>query len=75
MRVMSCPCCGQAMKRKRMKGVAIDLCGEHGIWLDKGELSAIMARTRGTARRAATEQSLQKGRWEGVMYGWWSLLK
>ena len=75
MRVLSCPCCGQRMKRKIMKGVAIDLCVEHGIWLDKGELTAIMARTRGAARKAATEQSLRKGRWEGIMYGWWSLLK
>ncbi len=40
------PCvrCGTAMNRKnfgRISGVIIDECGDHGIWLDAGELQKI----------------------------------
>ena len=38
-----CPNCNAVMKKVRINGVVIDVCPqEHGIWLDKGELSSIL---------------------------------
>jgi len=40
-----CPVCQQKMQRKNFKkrsGVITDVCFEHGIWLDAGELRQIM---------------------------------
>ncbi len=41
-----CPCCGEPMVRRnfrKMSGVIIDICGEHGVWFDKGELELLRA--------------------------------
>jgi hypothetical protein len=38
---VSCPVCGVEMTRKRYSSncpVQIDECGEHGLWLDTGEI-------------------------------------
>ncbi len=58
-------------------GVEVDVCKEHGVWLDKGELEKIMASMRdiyraGLADRA--KQGQERGRLEGIFLGWWSLL-
>ena len=40
-----CPVCAQTMQRKNFmgrSGVITDLCVEHGVWLDSGELRHIM---------------------------------
>jgi Zn-finger nucleic acid-binding protein len=37
-----CPICHGIMKTDRKEGIIIDVCGQHGIWLDKGELSKIV---------------------------------
>jgi Zn-finger nucleic acid-binding protein len=34
----SCPACGQAMRVDRLHGVAVDRCGDHGVWFDADEL-------------------------------------
>lgn len=36
-----CPICGIEMIEVEIKGVMIDKCNEHGIWLDKGELQKL----------------------------------
>ncbi|HET8579671.1 MAG TPA: zf-TFIIB domain-containing protein [Nitrospiraceae bacterium] len=41
---ISCVRCGTTMNRKnfgRISGVIVDECGDHGIWLDAGELQKI----------------------------------
>jgi Zn-finger nucleic acid-binding protein len=41
-----CPVCGQMMNRRnygRISGVIVDVCREHGYWLDEGELEKIAA--------------------------------
>lgn len=41
-----CPCCGQRMKRHLYmfdSDAMVDICREHGMWLDDGELSKIRA--------------------------------
>jgi Zn-finger nucleic acid-binding protein len=44
--VRGCPTCGEAMGKRVFayeSGVPIDVCDEHGIWLDDGELQQIEA--------------------------------
>lgn len=69
------------MAVERMRKVKVDVCDEHGIWLDSGELEAITAglrkrfrRTRGVALKAATRRAKKQGRTQGALFGWWSLL-
>ena len=57
-RVLSCPRCGQTMEIVDYVGVHIDRCREHGVFLDSGELAAILnnlrngpAYVRGIAQR------------------------
>jgi Zn-finger nucleic acid-binding protein len=40
-----CPDCGKLMNRKNYgtrAGVVVDVCKEHGVWLDGGELGALL---------------------------------
>ena len=40
-----CPICRTLMNRKNFggrSGIIIDICKDHGIWLDRGELSALL---------------------------------
>jgi Zn-finger nucleic acid-binding protein len=73
-----CVICGGRMTQQIQEGVAVDVCEEHGIWLDKGELPRIIShiRERGhEVRRAAMwrtyEQGKKEGRVEGVWWGFW----
>ena len=47
-----CPVCGTGMRIHEYanSGVAIDECGEHGTWLDSGELERIEAFAEGMRR-------------------------
>ena len=36
-----CPICSNEMNKENRGGVEIDVCEEHGLWLDKGELFQI----------------------------------
>lgn len=41
---VSCPRCGRYMNREnfsKISGIVIDRCGDHGVWLDAGELERI----------------------------------
>ncbi|MBI2084617.1 MAG: zf-TFIIB domain-containing protein [Candidatus Aenigmarchaeota archaeon] len=46
---MECPVCKQRMQVKTIEDVKVDVCESHGIWLDKGEVEALMevAKKRG----------------------------
>jgi Zn-finger nucleic acid-binding protein len=54
---VGCPVCGALMERRkhRRTGIVIDLCGEHGTWLDRGEPQRMLdgARSAGGPFRAA----------------------
>ena len=41
-----CPICGRTMRAWNDSGIVLDVCPEHGIWLDRGELEALLARPR-----------------------------
>jgi Zn-finger nucleic acid-binding protein len=45
-RYVPCPACGQLMNRKNfagISGVIVDVCKQHGIWFDRGELPRVLA--------------------------------
>jgi Zn-finger nucleic acid-binding protein len=72
-----CPICGQMMKADAELGVSIDVCEEHGVWLDRGELRAIVAKVRSAERISRTrliEHARRKGKVSGAVWGVWSLL-
>ncbi len=42
---LPCPICGKFMTRRNFaatSGIIIDVCSEHGVWFDKGEMEKIM---------------------------------
>jgi len=44
-RYRKCPSCGEPMLRRNFhgsSGVVVDVCGPHGIWLDRGELATLI---------------------------------
>jgi Zn-finger nucleic acid-binding protein len=45
-RRLFCPHCGEEMKVEKLHGVHIDWCDDHGVWLDDGELDAILNNLR-----------------------------
>ncbi|MEN8149278.1 MAG: zf-TFIIB domain-containing protein [Planctomycetota bacterium] len=72
-----CPVCGNRMHIERKDQVSIDVCAEHGIWLDSGELGKIVSATRRSGRRkqrTAMKEARRKGKIQGSLWGFWSLL-
>jgi len=45
-RKVNCPVCESQMQLQVFEGVTIDWCKEHGVWLDNGELKAIINNLR-----------------------------
>lgn len=44
-RYLPCPSCGTTMNRTvfgRMSGVIVDVCPDHGVWFDAGEINAVI---------------------------------
>ena len=77
---MNCPVCGDTMETKAYRKVEIDVCQEHGVWLDRGELETIDARHRERLRRKARlaaeqrKNAKRRGKCEGMVFGWLSFL-
>jgi Zn-finger nucleic acid-binding protein len=68
-----CPICGRLMETQSRHNHIVDVCHEHGIWLDKDELPAIMARLR-QRQRDDMRRARRDGKMSGALWGWWSLL-
>jgi len=45
-RVLDCPKCASKMTVTKHRGVQIDWCKEHGVWLDERELEAMLNNLR-----------------------------
>lgn len=45
-RQLGCPVCGEALRLELYRDVHIDWCQDHGVWLDNGELDAILNNLR-----------------------------
>lgn len=61
-RYLRCPRCARQMNRKvfgRSSGVIVDVCKDHGIWFDAGELAAVLefVEAGGLERVRAREQA------------------
>lgn len=72
-----CPICGSTMLMSARDSIVIDVCEEHGVWLDRGELERILHSERGKARSGkwdAVKRAKKEGRIEGARYGFWSLV-
>ena len=44
-RYIACPTCGKSMNRQafgRISGVVVDVCKNHGVWFDPGELGEVI---------------------------------
>jgi len=65
-----CPICGKAMKTTRRGADSLDVCKDHGIWLDKDELARMFQRrTRSFERRLndAKQQAQRHGFFWGAL--------
>jgi Zn-finger nucleic acid-binding protein len=73
-----CPVCGEPMVKQRMiAGIIADICQQHGIWLDKGKLPAIIHRARGynqSELRRRLRKAKSDGRADALGMGLSSLL-
>ena len=72
-----CPICGEAMRFESQGPVHIDVCDHHGMWLDHGELPALLSHARGQSTRSVNRRvarARRDGKVTGVLLGAWSLL-
>ena len=64
-RILECPVCGAEMLVETVNGVRVDVCDEHGMWLDAGELERIRRTDDKRSRpRKKREFKRKKGRLE-----------
>jgi Zn-finger nucleic acid-binding protein len=52
----ACPDCSGSLLRTMRNGVTLDVCKDHGVWFDRGELQAIAARMRGEESKRETSR-------------------
>jgi Zn-finger nucleic acid-binding protein len=72
-----CPICKGKMVVEHEYGITVDVCSEHGMWLDRGELAAVATRIRSGERidrHQAVRRAKKDGKMSGAMFGVWSLL-
>ncbi|MGZ3453911.1 MAG: TFIIB-type zinc ribbon-containing protein [Polyangiales bacterium] len=70
-RYLPCPRCVTPMNRKifgRSSGIVVDVCKEHGVWFDAGELAAVLAFIEGggleRARLREAQEAAERARAE-----------
>ena len=71
-RVRPCPVCASPLTVVRKGTLQLDVCDDHGIWLDKGELEELIRRGRlgeATRRHFAVERSKESARLSGWLLG------
>ena len=72
-----CVVCGERMTTERTHGIAAEVCRAHGVWLDSGELSALLDRVRTGERLdrdTAVSAAKHDGKLSGIFLGVLSLL-
>jgi len=72
-----CPICEQSMRVESHGPVDVDICPRHGIWLDNGELPAILSYARSRhaeSVRRRIARAKRDGKISGTLLGAWSLL-
>lgn len=72
-----CPICSEAMIVEVEYGVHVDVCPQHGIWLDRGELLSMASFIRSGERIdrvRAVKNARRQGKLSGTVFGAWSLM-
>ena len=72
-----CPICKQTMVEETEYGVSLDVCKDHGVWLDQGELPRIVSFIRSGNRslsRRAIKKAKHQGKISALLWGVFSLL-
>lgn len=72
-----CPICGQQMVVDEEEGIQTDVCPQHGVWLDLGELRTIISRVRSQEIRThdrAVRTAKKDGLTKGALFGVWGFL-
>ena len=65
-----CPICRKTMTAERKQGIQVDICHDHGVWLDKGELGALIGRTKDQALKDAMAKAGESGEEGGFLLGY-----
>jgi Zn-finger nucleic acid-binding protein len=70
-----CPVCAASLVRKLRNRVPIDVCEQHGVWLDRGELEEIIQRDWVSFQsgyesidQARLDEERRRGRLEGTLW-------
>ena len=78
---LPCPVCAVPMHVEVKQHVEVDVCAEHGVWLDKDELEgiaqAVLARRKTferAVRRVVVEKAKRSERVAGASFAFWSIL-
>lgn len=61
---MNCPVCNARMRTATIKGIIVDACDAHGIWLDKGEMEKIMEKSKDEGWGDGFAESLSSWRYD-----------
>ena len=57
------------MTPDKKQGIQVDICHDHGVWLDKGELAALVYRARENAVKDAMATAGTSGEDSGFLLG------
>lgn len=60
--MIGCPVCGVSMVQQTIHGVTVDICEQHGVWLDHGELLLVSEGERHKQGRFVLEDLLRQER-------------
>lgn len=72
-----CPICKEPLLSSTERGTTVDLCLEHGVWLDRGELDQLLSKVAmagKSSRRATVDKARRSGVTRGLFLGVWALL-
>ena len=75
--ILRCPVCTQSMVRKKVRGIETDVCEQHGVWLDTGELETILKRQRRVQKlrqRRHSRDAYRRGITRGAVGGFWAYM-
>jgi hypothetical protein len=66
----ACPICGKRMTTDDKQQIRVDVCHDHGVWLDKGELAALIGRFSDQAVCDAMGKAGDSGEQAGFLLGY-----
>lgn len=70
-----CPICGFLMESRLQAGLNVDVCADHGMWLDNGKFDTIASTVSVSSARKLRwelEKAQRRGKLKGMFFGWWS---